>query len=163
MVDFAIDKNPINMLETVHFTNNTDTTAISEHVNWLWDIGGLSTITDFDLSYIFSKDGDYDIRLIGYTHEECMDTLILPLKVNASVSIPNVFTPNGDGINDVFLSNTPNVTIIILNRWGQQLYSGSDGWDGTSNGKEMSAGTYFYIITLPDGEKFEGPLMLIRK
>lgn len=163
MIDFEIDKNPISMLETVHFTNNTDTTAISEHVNWIWDIGGLSTMTDFESSYIFSKEGDYDIRLLGYTHEECMDTLILPLTVKSSVKIPNVFTPDGDGINDVFLSETPNVTIYILNRWGQELYSGSDGWDGTSNGKEMSAGTYFYIITLPDGEKFEGPLMLIRK
>ncbi len=162
-VDFAIDKNPIDRLEMVHLTNNTDTLSLSEHVYWNWDMGDFSTLHNFEFLYMYSEGGEYDIRLIGYTHEECMDTLILPITVNANVSIPNVFTPNGDGINDVFLSNTPSVTLIVMNRWGQELYQGTEGWDGTFNGNEMSAGTYFYIITMPNGEKHEGPLMLIRK
>ena len=54
------------------------------------------------------------------------------------------------------------VYAIIINRWGQELYKGLGGWDGTYNGKEMSAGTYFYMITLPNGKTFNGPLMLIR-
>ena len=86
----------------------------------------------------------------------------MPINIVKEYLIPNVFTPNGDGINDRFLENMPEVELIILNRWGQQVYKGFDGWDGTFNGQEMSAGTYYYLITLPNGDHFEGPLMLIR-
>jgi gliding motility-associated-like protein len=57
---------------------------------------------------------------------------------------PNVFTPNGDGINDIFL---PNFQIKVYDRWGLLLYDGFDGWDGRYKGKLMPAGTYFYILT----------------
>jgi gliding motility-associated-like protein len=58
---------------------------------------------------------------------------------------PNAFTPNNDGRNDVFLKN---YDLVVLNRWGQELYRGVDGWDGTFDGKKVSPGTYFYILTL---------------
>ncbi|MFQ3579229.1 MAG: gliding motility-associated C-terminal domain-containing protein [Bacteroidales bacterium] len=58
--------------------------------------------------------------------------------------IINAFTPNNDGINDIFM---PDVDLTIFNRWGQILYTGFTGWDGTYNGKQVSAGTYFYSIT----------------
>ena len=58
--------------------------------------------------------------------------------------IPNAFTPNGDGINDVFMKN---YDLSILNRWGQTLYQGREGWDGKYKGEQITSGTYFYIIT----------------
>ncbi len=58
---------------------------------------------------------------------------------------PNAFTPNKDGRNDVFLKD---YDLIIYNRWGQELYKGIEGWDGTYNGKKVSPGTYFYIVEL---------------
>lgn len=60
---------------------------------------------------------------------------------------PNAFTPNGDNTNDVFLKG---YDLVILNRWGQELYIGKDGWDGTYDGRKVSPGTYFYILTLAD-------------
>ena len=60
-------------------------------------------------------------------------------------NFPNAFTPNGDGINDVFLKG---YNLTVLNRWGQELYSGLNGWDGTYNGQRVSSGTYFYIVNL---------------
>lgn len=60
---------------------------------------------------------------------------------------PNAFTPNGDGRNDIFLKG---FDLVILNRWGQELYKGIDGWDGTFNGKKVAPGTYFYIIKVQD-------------
>lgn len=63
------------------------------------------------------------------------------------VDFPNAFTPNSDGVNDVFLKG---YDLVILNRWGQELYRGFDGWDGQFNGQKVSPGTYYYVVQLPD-------------
>ena len=89
------------------------------------------------------------------------------------VIIPNIFTPNGDGINDEFILNTSNMESLsatIFNRWGQTIYEwkGVNGsWDGyTKASQEATEGTYFYLIIGVDnlGEKFEykGSLVLDR-
>ena len=64
--------------------------------------------------------------------------------------VPNAFTPDGDGVNDVFLKG---YAIKIINRWGELLYNGSDGWDGTYKGKKVASGTYFFVATIPDYDK----------
>ncbi len=66
------------------------------------------------------------------------------------LNIPNAFTPNNDGKNDVFLKD---YDVKILNRWGEVLYEGKNGWDGTIDGKPVSAGTYYYIASIPDYDK----------
>ncbi len=78
--------------------------------------------------------------------------------------IPNAITPDGNGINDLFLSGTD---ITIINRWGQELYTGTGGWDGTYQGKPVDAGTYYYIVRLPNPETgtmktANGSLLVIR-
>lgn len=159
--DFSISENPAKTMETVVFTNETDT-AFGLPVFTLWDYGTGATSDEFDGSYSYMNYGDFNVTLKTYIHEQCPNTLTLPITVLKEYLIPNVFTPNGDGINDMFLEDMPEVDLIILNRWGQKLYDGKGGWNGMCNGENMSAGTYYYIITLPSGEKFEGPLMLIR-
>lgn len=72
-----------------------------------------------------------------------------------SIVIPNTFTPNGDGINDIWniknLNTYSNCTVQIFDRWGQKIYS-SIGygmpWDGTYRGAAVPGGTYYYIIDL---------------
>lgn len=71
-----------------------------------------------------------------------------------SYVIPNVFTPNGDGFNDVFSPNVVNIDkwkCFIYNRWGQNMYELNNdvtSWDGkTTNGKNVPDGTYYYIFT----------------
>jgi gliding motility-associated-like protein len=71
-----------------------------------------------------------------------------------SVFIPNVFTPNNDGLNDLFRFTVPVNQCFhakIYNRWGKLLYEWDDaagGWDGTNqdNGKKVSDGVYYYIL-----------------
>jgi gliding motility-associated-like protein len=89
------------------------------------------------------------------------------------LEIVNAFTPNGDGKNDVFQvrgNNIATVHLKILNRWGQQLYEGMGEnvkWDGTYDGKEVSAGVYYYIaeVVFKDGEvrNKKGSIHLIQK
>jgi len=77
--------------------------------------------------------------------------------------IPNAFTPDGDGVNDIFARG---FNVRVINRWGQELYNGKEGWDGNFNGKEVSPGTYYYILTKTDANnnitELKGPLTLIR-
>lgn len=160
-VMFSTTQNPAKTIETVVFTNETDTAfGLPVFTEWNFDDGKSSK--EFNPSHTFMEDGLYNVSLTSYIHEECPNTYTLPLEVLKEYLIPNVFTPNGDGINDIFLENMDEVELIIINRWGQKVFEGIGGWDGMCNGKEMSAGTYFYMITMPNGDKFEGPLMLIR-
>ena len=83
----------------------------------------------------------------------------------AEVEMPNIFTPNGDGVNDFFkptkLFQVESFSISIYNRWGSEVYTYSGlepNWDGRDeNGAEYSDGVYFYVIQYTDalGQQFE--------
>ncbi|MFH0893372.1 MAG: gliding motility-associated C-terminal domain-containing protein [Bacteroidota bacterium] len=89
------------------------------------------------------------------------------------LEISNAFTPNNDGKNDYFHIKGTNISTVhlkIINRWGQQLYEGMGEnvkWDGTYDGKEVSAGVYYYIaeVVFKDGEvrNKKGSIHLIQK
>ena len=81
------------------------------------------------------------------------------------------FSPNGDGINDFFqiegIENYPNHTLLIFNRWGNQIYfseSYQNDWRGTFNdeGVDLPDGTYFYVFDKGDGELESGYLQIHR-
>jgi gliding motility-associated-like protein len=89
--------------------------------------------------------------------------------------IPNAFSPNGDGENDVFRVRGMNVTevqFVIYDRWGQKVYDKDDaanldtGWDGTKNGQESEIGVYVYYgtVSFTDGKEeiIRGNVSLIR-
>jgi len=61
--------------------------------------------------------------------------------------LPNAFTPDGDGVNDIFGKDHD---LVIFNRWGQLVYEGREGWDGKHNGRDVSPGTYYYILEILD-------------
>lgn len=70
------------------------------------------------------------------------------------LQMPNAFSPNGDGINDIYKAKSGYQGItefraIIFNRWGQKLYEWNDpaeGWDGTYKGKPVKEGVYFVLV-----------------
>ena len=82
------------------------------------------------------------------------------IKVLKSPSIPNIFSPNGDGVHDKwviqYLDTYPGSTVDIFNRYGQIIFH-SEGytipWDGTVNGKPVPLGTYYYIVNPKNGRK----------
>ncbi len=121
---------------------------------WYWDFGDGVTSTDSLPFHSYYETGTYDITLIVRSGLECLDTLIIPVNVVEGLIVPNVFTPNNDGWNDVFDIRTSGVgpfKLEIYNRWGNVVFENSSpliSWDGTTAaGVPASAGTYFYVIS----------------
>ena len=93
----------------------------------------------------------------------------IPDNPHECLHVPNVFTPNGDGINDTWeISNIqmyPDAKIFVFNRWGQKLYEGdgtSEYWNGEFRGKLVPAGTYFYVVNIGEGyNTYSGPLSIL--
>jgi gliding motility-associated-like protein len=90
-------------------------------------------------------------------NSNCADTASVLVRILQPIMIPNIFSPNGDGINDVWdiknIQEFDNAEVSIFNRYGQFIYKSSDGyktpWDGTYHGDPVPVGTYFYIIKTP--------------
>ncbi|MDB4902642.1 MAG: beta-propeller fold lactonase family protein [Mucilaginibacter sp.] len=104
------------------------------------------------------------------TIDGCIGTDTVAVTVFMDISIPNTFTPNGDGINDTwnikYLDSYANCTVGIYNRYGEKVYS-SIGygipWNGTYKGASLPTGPYYYIINLKNGLKvLSGNLTIIR-
>ena len=100
----------------------------------------------------------------------CTNSSSALVTVISSLSIPNAFSPNGDGINDTWnikdIEGYPNCTVDIFNRYGTKVYSSRGygvAWDGRYNNADLPVGTYYYIINLNDGSKvISGYVTLIR-
>jgi gliding motility-associated-like protein len=108
--------------------------------------------TDKDHRYTFSEAGKYKVKLTS-SNNYCSKSDSITITVSESkLEVPNVFTPNGDEINDEFRVAFKSIVKFdcwVYNRWGRLVYHWSDptkGWDGTINGKKASAGPYFYVI-----------------
>ena len=88
----------------------------------------------------------------------CSNSFVIDVRQQTLI-IPNIFSPNGDGINDKWLienlQNYPNNVVQIYNRYGQAIYKMSNymPWDGRINSKDLPIGTYYYIIDLKNGQK----------
>jgi gliding motility-associated-like protein len=109
-----------------------------------WDFGDGTKGYGVDLEHTYnvSKDGFFDVILKVINPNGCVETASKRIW-NTSVALPNSFTPNGDGKNDVFLKGWH---IQVFNRNGVMIYDGKDGWDGTYNGKPVSIDTYYFLM-----------------
>jgi len=90
----------------------------------------------------------------------CDATAGVTVNVTHQINIPNAFTPNGDGINDLwniaYLSNYTKCTVNIYDRYGSLVFQSigyGKPWNGTYNGKKAPVGEYYYVIDLKDGSK----------
>jgi gliding motility-associated-like protein len=136
--------------------------------NFNWFVNDLPQGTSLN-AYTFNTSGNYTIELVAWQFDPtCADTFSLTISVYDSViiQIPNVFTPNNDGINDYFSLNSNfelQADVSIVNRWGNVVFSFTGNINaGTTNlwdGKDIFTqfpvfdGTYFYKITFiaPEG------------
>ncbi|MDC0015328.1 gliding motility-associated C-terminal domain-containing protein [Flavobacteriales bacterium] len=108
--------------------------------------------------------GDYVGSLLNLQDDSCDDTYLF---------VPNIFSPDGNGVNDILFvdgKNIQQVQLMIYNRWGNLVFqsnSVAEGWDGNFKGKPVNQGVFVYIVTgrFKDGKDFDqkGTITLIRK
>ncbi len=94
------------------------------------------------------------------------------IEEDQDIFVPNIFSPNGDGNNDVFYvegSNLNNFNLSIFNRWGELVFESSDqntGWDGTQNGKGLNNAVFVYMVRYTDSagneQTISGNVTLLR-
>ncbi|MBL7964415.1 MAG: gliding motility-associated C-terminal domain-containing protein [Flavobacteriales bacterium] len=147
----------------------TDATA------YTWDFGDGTTSTAATPVHRFEYEQPISVSLTiqlatGSTSTFAQSFPPQELEDPAGVRMPNVFTPNGDGVNDVFRPVTDVLwaecaSLQVLDRWGHTLFrsQGNDiQWNGrTMAGMEASTGTYYYILVV-NGAEFHGTVQLLR-
>ena len=155
----------------VDFINNSSGGA----VNYIWQFGTGDSSTIQNPNYIYLPVGKFTVCLKAFNLFGCEDTacVTIDIFVNTTFIIPNIFTPNDDGINDVFTLKSTGLKTVdaeIYNRWGQKEYewhSTNGGWDGrTASGVPAPSGSYYYIIKIvgKDEKKYleKGSFQLLR-
>jgi len=169
---------------TFHFSANHKENDVLE-----WNFGHVSsghrnTAFEPNASHNYAPDvGEFDVCLYSKSIEGCWDTLCKTIESNHrfKMMIPNIITPNSDGLNDRFeveMEGEDFYELSIFNRWGERVYfsnldyeaSSTLNWDATvqGNGKTCPPGTYFYILKfreacIYDGqkEKYSGTVTVI--
>jgi len=128
---------------------------------WNWDMDDGTTQTGKMVYYSYPVSGDYRVFLEVTDENICIDTISKTVHIyeELNVFIPNMFTPNGDGINDVWKPIMSEYVkegykLSVFDRWGQVIFQTTDtdkGWDGTVNGN-LSApnAVYSYRIIVRD-------------
>lgn len=109
-----------------------------------------------ETTYEFREAGTFLVSLyVAYGSDDAELISTISITISTSVlEMPNAFTPNGDGINDIYCAKSGHKSIVefkayIFNRWGHMVYEWSDidgGWDGTISGKPAKAGVYYVLV-----------------
>lgn len=128
-----------------------------EQVHWELGDGNQASLKTFEHTYTITDRASYQVTLV--VENACgRDVAYYDLAVedDSDFFIPNTFTPNGDGYNDVFMGDCPLCEKIeIFDRQGKKLYEGAAGWDGFYRGAFAGNDTYFYIVTIRRNDRQE--------
>ena len=161
-----------------NFVNTTDLSNFNtiDDVEWHWNFGDGQESTDFDGPHEYANSGLYTVTLDIFTSTGCYDQTSNTIRIPSPYYfyIPNSFTPNEDGKNDIFKPygygmNPEKYEMSIFERTGRMVFHTDNyeqGWNGMDNGKPAPFGAYAYVIKTErmDGEKKEytGTVTVIR-
>jgi gliding motility-associated-like protein len=177
-----IDVNTLVIPAEVVFVNNSDYGGVTKTCEWHFG-DGTSVLRDCNatVTHTYEVPGEYHPYLVIMNSKmiSCRDTsdvLLLTIDNSSHLNVPNVFTPNGDGINDYFQVDAESLKSFhgeIRNRWGEKMFEWTDwqtfsaGWDGKSKiSTNAASGVYYYVIKAKGLDNadynLEGFLHLIR-
>jgi gliding motility-associated-like protein len=185
--DFILDQQEGYAPLTVSFTNTSasSNTATGTHsITSIWSFGNGMTASVVptgsaapgSTSTTYYQPGTYTVTMYA-TKGNCLDTAFKIIKVDipSDLSIPNIFTPNNDGVNDIYFlkaSKLDQIKFKVVDRWSHLVYevtseTGNIEWDGKNQlGKDVPDGVYTYILEAigKDGHEFKskGNITLVR-
>ncbi len=145
--DFNVTPQPTTILDpTIQFS---DATTLATITSYSWNFGDPlnTTSTAQNPSFTYLAPGTYDVLEIVISDNGCIDSIhrIIIIAEDYSIYVPNAFTPNADGVNDIFMAKAEGIKdfkLYIFDRWGMQVFFSDDlykGWDGRfqSKGSEI--------------------------
>lgn len=155
-----IEASPLFSGNTVDQVQLTNESIGEESVEW-W-LEGVYYSND-DVINVTTQEDDILVYLLAFSSDGCVDTSYFSLS-DMDWDIPNIITPNGDGLNDFFVLGFeefgPCIGLSIYNRWGILIYKNTnylDNWNGKNqNSVDVSDGTYFYVINICSNTKISG-------
>lgn len=170
VADFTYSPQPVTITQPeVVFTDQSYGALM-----WQYDFGDFASSIQQDPTHEYADTGWYEVEQIVINQYGCRDTTMLPLRVEGVFTffVPNTFTPNGNGTNDIFYGEGDGIrefTMYIFDRWGNLIFESHDpnvGWDGTINGTPCQEDAYVYRFEIKDvlweDHKFVGHVNLIR-
>lgn len=130
-------------------------------LDYSWTLGGEQISTQNSPVYLYNENGLFDLALTATDQYNCSYSVSQNVNLEQTLDltgffIPNIITPNGDGINDTLtilpiVTDCLDYTLQVFNRWGQLVYEMNPGTELFSgkkdNGEELSSGQYFYVFT----------------
>lgn len=159
---FGVNQSYALLGTTLYFTD-----CSSDDVTWFWNMDDGTTSFQQNMEHTYLETGTYNVSLTVTDAFGCTNIINRSIIIyeTSVVYVPNSFTPNNDGKNDVFIPTFYNVSaenykMIIYNRWGEEIFETTDiseGWDGSVNGKPVLTNTVFvYLLYYADlmGAKF---------
>lgn len=153
IAEFTYQNQPNNYVEFIDMSISGAT--------WVWNFGSseVASSTAQNPLVEYPRPGTYTLTMITCDIFGCCDTISREIVVLDPVFfIPNVFSPNGDGVNDVATTNfnsLQSLDFMIYDRWGKRVFSTDSPatfWDGTANGKAVPDGVYFYHLKAIDNQ-----------
>jgi gliding motility-associated-like protein len=139
-----------------------------------WYVDGVLISNTSDYFHAFHKLGYHTICLVAKTTAGCLDSICdkVYVDVKPSIGVPNAFSPDGDGTNDVLYVyglGIEELNFKIFNRWGQLIFETNDrnkGWDGTYKGVPQEMEVYVYVVSATfltgSSKSIKGNVTLVR-
>ncbi len=166
VASFSVHPRVLTLMDgPVSFNDN----SVGTVTQWNWDFGDNSPHgSGPDPQHVYQNLGEYYITEIVSDNNGCSDTITDSVKIKEiyTIYVPSAFTPNGDGVNDIFLPKGINIDpdnyeLMVFDRWGKLVFRTSnllEGWDGTLNNKgdanHVVLDVYVYRIKL---KEIDGP------
>ncbi len=161
------------------FVTFTDASWNATIVSWNWYFMNTAQYTSIlqNPTFPYTEPGTYPVALVVKSDRGCSDTIVRPLVVGEDygIYVPNAFTPNGDGVNDIFQPKGFGIVeyeINIFDRWGEKVYSTKkieEGWDGKFQGRKgdiIEEGSYTWLINTKSvfgkSHELKGHVILMR-
>lgn len=151
--------------ETVISFNDQSNPGQAAIVSREWDFGDGRTSLSVNPDHDYQESGVYTVTLTTTDANGCTSTAEAVITVAFDLRIPEGFSPNGDGVNDLFviqgIEAFPGTSLQVFNRWGGVVFENTR-YNNDFDGDGLPVGTYFYILKLPGGEDFTGPITIAR-
>lgn len=140
--------------------------------SWVWTFGDFNGSNAQHPVHTYEESGSYLVNLEVVDSNNCLNITkqVVTIQEELLLYIPNAFSPNRDGINDVFGAagvGYEKITYNIYNRWGEKLYQADNkGWNGMYKGQPVQHGVYMYFIEVLDTKgmyhSYSGSVKLLR-